>query len=310
MHGSLLIDKPDGMTSHDVVSRVRRAARTRRVGHAGTLDPFATGLLVMCVGFATRLMQFLVGHDKEYIATVRLGFATDTQDLTGKQITPLQSSNKLSEEEVRETLIEMTGPQLQLPPMYSAKKIGGERLYQAAREGREVAREPVTITVHSIEMLSGNNLWMRENNDGTCDFRIRVRCSSGTYVRTLAHDLGNRLSTGAHLAALRRTAIGQFDISSAISLEEVQRLGEEGKLSDEMISLADTVSHLKMIELDDERVKLALNGRQISLDESHQPDSFDELVRLCDHQGNLIAVGEIDASRKVVKPRVVFTDQR
>jgi tRNA pseudouridine55 synthase len=310
MNGSLLIDKPDGMTSHDVVSRVRRAARTRRVGHAGTLDPFATGLLVVCVGYATRLMQFLVGHDKEYIATVRLGFATDTQDLTGKQITALQSSNRLSEEEVREALIEMVGPQLQLPPMYSAKKIGGERLYKAAREGREVAREPVAITVHSTELLSDSGAWMRENAEGTCDFRIRVRCSSGTYVRTLAHDLGNRLSTGAHLAALRRTAIGQFDVANAISLEDAQRLGEEGRLSDKIISLAGTASHLKMIELDDEKTRLVLNGRQIILAESDQPVNVGEPLRLCDSRGSLIAVGEVDATRKAVKPLVVFNDQR
>lgn len=310
MNGALLIDKPDGMTSHDVVSKVRRAARTRRVGHAGTLDPFATGLLVVCVGFATRLMQFLVGHDKEYIATVRLGFSTDTQDLTGKQITPLQSSNRLSEEEVKKALLGMIGPQLQLPPMYSAKKVGGERLHKAAREGREIAREPVAITVHSIEMLSDDDVWLCENGDGTCDFDIRVRCSSGTYVRTLAHDLGMQLSTGGHLAALRRTAVGKFDIASAISLDQLQRLGEEGQLSDVMISLEDTVAHLNMIELDDENVTLAFNGREIRVTEPDGHNNFDQPIRLCDHHGALIAIGELDMLRKVVKPRVVFNYER
>ena len=135
MLGALIIDKPEGFTSHDVVARVRRAAGTRRVGHAGTLDPFATGVLVCCIGRATRLMQFLVGVDKEYIATVRLGYATDTQDATGKQIAPLRTSNELSLEDIRRVLDEFTGPQLQTPPMFSAKKVGGERLYRAARAG-------------------------------------------------------------------------------------------------------------------------------------------------------------------------------
>src|SRR5690349_22640256 len=151
--GCLIIDKPDGMTSHDVVARIRRVAGTRRVGHAGTLDPFATGVLVVCIGRATRLAQFLVGLDKEYIATVRLGYATDTQDLTGKQITPLRTSNKPSLEDLQEVLDQFTGKQMQTPPMYSAKKIDGQRLYKAARAGREVAREPVPIVVHSIELL-------------------------------------------------------------------------------------------------------------------------------------------------------------
>jgi tRNA pseudouridine55 synthase len=136
MPGALIIDKPEGLTSHDVVARVRRATGTRRVGHAGTLDPFATGVLVCCIGRATRLVQFLVGLDKEYIATVKLGYATDTQDGTGKQITPLRLSNDLDLEDLRRVLNMFTGPQLQTPPMFSAKKVAGERLYRAARAGR------------------------------------------------------------------------------------------------------------------------------------------------------------------------------
>src|SRR5262249_15228977 len=149
--GALIIDKPEGLTSHDVVARIRRITGERRVGHAGTLDPFATGVLVVCLGQATRLIQFLVGLDKEYIATVRLGYATDTQDRTGKQITPLHSSNDVSLEVLRRTLDDFTGPQLQTPPMFSAKKVGGEKLYRAARAGREIEREPASITVYSIE---------------------------------------------------------------------------------------------------------------------------------------------------------------
>src|SRR4030095_513481 len=152
MIGALIIDKPEGFTSHDVVARVRRAAGTRRVGHAGTLDPFATGALVCCIGPATRLVQFLVGLDKEYNATVRLGYATDTQDGTGKQITSLHASSELSLEELQRTLDQFIGPQSQMPPMFSAKKVGGERLYRAAREGGEGQRAPGSLVVDSIAM--------------------------------------------------------------------------------------------------------------------------------------------------------------
>src|ERR1700684_241996 len=144
MDGGFIIDKPAGITSHDAVARVRRIAGTRRVGHAGTLDPFATGVLVVCVGRATRLVQFLVGLDKQYIATVKLGFATDTQDSTGKQISPFASSNELSEHEIEKVIQLFLGPQQQVPPMYSAKKVAGQRLYKAARAGLEVAREPAS----------------------------------------------------------------------------------------------------------------------------------------------------------------------
>src|ERR1044071_8939869 len=193
MLGALIIDKPAGMPSHDVVARVRRAARTRRVGHAGTLDPFATGVLVVCLERATRLLQFLVGFDKEYLATVRTGFATDTQDLTGKQITAFESSDLLSVERIETVLKEFVGSQRQTPPMYSAKKVGGERLYRAAREGREVERQAVAITISKLDLLRVDET----NADGTRDFLVCVRCSSGTYVRTIAHDVGARLGTGA-----------------------------------------------------------------------------------------------------------------
>src|SRR6266571_2331275 len=222
MIGALVIDKPEGITSHDVVARVRRVTGERRVGHAGTLDPFATGVLVVCVGRATRLVQFLVGLDKEYIATIKLGYATDTQDLTGKHITPLRSSNELSLEDVRRVLERFTGPQLQTPPMFSAKKVAGQKLYVAARAGREVKREPVRIELYALELIEEETA-LRANDDGTRDFRAKVRCSSGTYVRTLAHDIGEALRVGAHLTKLRRTGVGHFKVDRALTLDELER---------------------------------------------------------------------------------------
>lgn len=307
MLGALIIDKPRGFTSHDVVARVRRFAGTRRVGHAGTLDPFATGVLVCCIGRATRLVQFLVGLDKEYVATVRLGYATDTQDGTGKQITPLCSSNELSLEVIRRVLDQFSGPQLQTPPMFSAKKIGGERLYRAARAGREVEREPVKIVVHSIGLIGDDGPALNANEEGTCDFRMQVRCSSGTYVRTLAHDIGGRLEVGAHLIELRRTAVGHFRIADALTLDDVEKMTADD-LRSALVSTAEMLSHLPVVLLDEERTKLVGNGRTFALseDEAAIAARAGTALRLCDREGALVAVGEYDARLKLVGPRVVM----
>lgn len=285
------------------MARIRRAARTRRVGHAGTLDPFATGVLVVCVGRATRLMQYLVGLDKQYLATVRFGYATDSQDLTGIRITPLKSSKELSIDQVKNMLTEFTGPQSQLPPMFSAKKIAGERLYRAAREGRQIEREPSPINVRSMELIDA----LDPNEDGTRDFMIRVRCSSGTYIRTLAHDIGERLEIGAHLSALRRTAVGHFSIERALTLDEVERIGQEDGLEGELASPADTLAHLPLVRLDENSLRLITNGREIrlSLDEE-RASPLDGPVRLCDEAGRLIAVGAYDSKLETVKPKVVL----
>ena len=304
MIGALIIDKPEALTSHDVVARVRRAARTRRVGHAGTLDPFATGVLVVCLERATRLLQYLVGFHKEYLATVRAGFATDTQDLTGKQITPLAPSDLLSVDRVTAVLKEFVGRQEQTPPMFSAKKVAGERLYVAAREGREVERRPIAITISAIDLLGLQAV----SADGTRDFVIRVRCSSGTYVRTLAHDIGAKLGTGAHLSALRRTAVGPFQIEDALTLDEVERRGGEGTLAASLIRPAAVLGHLPMLQIGDADMQRVMNGRELPLrgDEIGSEAIVPEAMRICDKAGELLAVGEVDLRRRVVQPRVVL----
>lgn len=305
MVGALIIDKPEGITSHDVVARVRRATGTRRVGHAGTLDPFATGVLVCCIGRATRLVRFLVGLEKEYIATVRLGFATDTQDRTGQQITPLRTSDQLSLEELRGVLDQFIGPQLQTPPMYSAKKVAGERLYRAARAGREVERGPVSIVVHTIKLLADAGTALEGNADGTRDFWMQVRCSSGTYVRTLAHDIGERLGFGAHLAGLRRTEVGHFRLAEAVTLEELEKMSAD-EVSTVLVGASDMLSHLPVVTLDDERIKLVVNGRAIRLYDEGAAVAPGTSQRLCDRGGRLMAVGEFDPTQGLLKPRVVM----
>lgn len=305
MLGAIIIDKPEGLTSHDVVARVRRAAATRRVGHAGTLDPFATGVLVCCIGRATRLVQFLVGLDKEYIATVRLGFATDTQDRTGQQITPLRTSKELSLEDLRRVLNDFTGPQLQTPPMFSAKKVDGLRLYRAAREGREVEREAVSIVVHSMKLTGDEGPALKIKEDGTSEFQMRVRCSSGTYVRTLANDIGFRIGVGGHLAELRRTEVGEFRIADAVTLEDLERI-TTSDLKSVLIGTSDLLAHLPAVILDDIRSKLVINGRGLVLSEDETASIGQTALRLCNQQGKLIAVGEYDPNVGIVKPRVVL----
>ena len=300
MVGGLLIDKPEGMTSHDVVNRLRRVLSIRRIGHVGTLDPFATGLLVMCIGGATRLVQFLLHLDKEYLATVRLGFATDTQDITGKQMGPLVSSNAVSLDDVRRVLNEFKGPLLQMPPMFSAKKVAGERLYRAAREGREVERKSIQITVHSIE-LAGH---LSNESDGTSSFILRVKCSTGTYVRTLAHDIGERLGIGAHLSALRRTQVGDFNIGSALTLDELEQRREVGTLGDKLIQPGEMLTHLPAVILDSKGVESIRHGRSLSLNLVNEGQP----VRICDVQNRLVAVGDYDAGEQMIRPRVVLVE--
>jgi tRNA pseudouridine55 synthase len=213
LEGVLLVDKPGDHTSHDVVARLRGALHMRRIGHAGTLDPMATGLLVILVGKATRLSQYLTSLDKEYEGTVELGAVTDSQDADGR-VMETRPVPPLTEPELRAALQGFLGDQYQTPPMYSAIKIGGVPLYRKARRGEEVEREPRFIRVMSWDLLG---LALPR-------FDFRLRCTKGTYVRTLAHDLGQRLGCGAHLAALRRTATGPFRIADALTIEAIEVL--------------------------------------------------------------------------------------
>lgn len=207
MNGFLLIDKPAGITSHDVVDRVRSVAGTRRVGHAGTLDPFATGLLIVGVGAATKGLADFSGLDKEYDGVAVLGATSDTQDGTGK-MTPMAGAVLPDETAVRTVMAKFVGDYDQTPPMYSAKKVGGKKLYELARAGVEIERKPVRVVIRRLEL--------REYDPPRLSFR--VICSSGTYVRTLAHDIGIALDVGAYLETLRRTAIGPRRVEEAIAL--------------------------------------------------------------------------------------------
>jgi tRNA pseudouridine55 synthase len=213
LEGVLLVDKPRDHTSHDVVARLRGKLRMRKIGHAGTLDPMATGLLIMLLGRATRVSQYLISLDKEYEGTVELGKTTDSQDAEGR-VMEARPVPDLTEAEVRAAMQGFLGDQYQMPPMFSAIKIDGVALYKKARKGEEVEREPRFIRVMAWDLL----------RFASPHIEFRLRCSKGTYVRTLAHDLGTKLGCGAHLCALRRTATDRFNVSQALTLDRIEQL--------------------------------------------------------------------------------------
>ena len=316
MDGLLIIDKPAGLTSHDVVARVRRIIHERRVGHTGTLDPFATGVLVVLVGRATRLAQFLSGAEKEYQAIIRLGYATDTGDLTGKPISDsraaaIKRSAPWTEEEIDHALEGLRGEFDQLPPMYSAKKQGGRKLYELARRGEQIERKTVRVTVNVFETVRREGSLLRNNEDGTIDLGVRVVCSAGTYVRTLAEAVGRRLGVGAHLAELRRTRAGDFHISHARTLEQLHDKAEEGSSNALLLPPDVALQRMPFVHLSASEVRRACQGMAIPLPKLGSVVPTDgETVRMRDEDGNLIAVGSYEAAGQLLHPRVVIAAEK
>jgi len=316
--GALIIDKPSGVTSHDVVASARRILHERRIGHTGTLDPFATGVLVLLIGRATRLAQFLSGAEKEYEAVVRLGIATDTGDVTGRPVLESALDTKLKrswrEEEIETALQKLRGEIVQIPPMYSAKKLKGQKLYELARRGEKVERQPIRVHVYSFEALasagSGRPL-LKENDDGTVDLAVRVVCSAGTYVRTLAEDLGTQLGTGAHLATLRRTRAGEFPAAAAITLLQLQEIVADGSLGTILIPPELVLRNLPFVHLNPSEAQRARHGMAIRIEnEIARGWSPDQEITMRDDEGRLIAVGNYDAASRLLLPRVVIDAEK
>lgn len=238
----LPVDKPVGPTSHDVVRQSRRTLRERRIGHTGTLDPFASGLLLLCVGPTTRLSEYLTGLDKEYVATARLGETTNTHDLEGDVLERSSEWTALTREDIAEALDGFVGAIEQVPPQFSAKKVGGEAMHRKARRGEQVALPAVPVTIHEVSV----------EEVALPLVRFRIRCSSGTYVRAIARDLGEALGVGAHLTELRRTAIGRFRVEDAIAMEE---LGDQEAVAGARLDPLEALGHLPgwAVEADDVR---------------------------------------------------------
>lgn len=311
MDGALIIDKPARFTSHDVVARVRNIIGERRVGHTGTLDPFATGVLVLLVGRATRLAQFLSGAEKEYKAVIRLGYATDTGDATGTrtetgfQANP-QSPQSLRKEEIEAAMASLTGDLDQVPPMYSAKKIAGRKLYEHARRGEEIERQPIRVTIHEFELRSQNGEFMTLNEDGSADLRTRVVCSAGTYVRTLSEDLGKKLRTGACLAELRRTRAGRFNLEDSVTLQKLEEILESKAVSNVLISPNNALSHLPALELGKDDEMRVLNGLDLDVDAEMARTWADEQAIRLNVGDELLAIGIYETGGLRLHPRVVI----
>jgi tRNA pseudouridine55 synthase len=281
MDGLLLIDKPSGPTSHDVVARLRRSSGERSIGHTGTLDPRATGLLPLLVGRATRLASLLIVSDKTYDAIVRLGFSTETDDEEGAPIGE-RSAVLPSDEAVMDVLQHFTGDLEQTPPQHSAKRVDGQRAYQLARKSKPVQLKPVSVTVRSLN-------WLGRDGDRLL---LTITASPGFYVRALARDVGDALGCGAHLAGLRRTASGPFSIDAAMPLSAAETLGRE--IASRMISPAEALPHLPAVSVN------ALGLRRVAHGNTVGPEHLEHswvaalgqaaAVRILDETGRLVAV--------------------
>lgn len=288
--GVLPVDKPSGPTSHDIVARARRALDIRKIGHTGTLDPFASGLLLLCVGSATRLAEYLTALDKTYRATVRLGSSTDTGDPEGKVVEESDGWHGLDAADVEKALRTFRGRVRQVPSRYSAKKVAGERAYRRARRGETVELAAVEVEVHELDLV-GFDL---------PDIEIRIRCSSGTYVRALGRDLGEHLGTVAHIAALRRTHAGTFPVEDAVSPDALE---DPGAVERAWMSPARAVAHLSSVEVDGAEATRLAHGQVIRLRGEVPAAPPDEPVAVL-RGGELVAMAAREGDR--LRPRKVF----
>lgn len=284
MNGIILIDKPQGWTSHDVVGKLRGILHERRIGHSGTLDPLATGLLVVFIGRATRAVEFAEADRKEYIAGLRLGMSTDTQDITGRIIS--KETDIPDEPEVRIAIERFRGELEQIPPMYSAVKIGGKKLYELARKGESIERKPRHITIFGLEITG------RSDNDYILD----VVCSKGTYIRTLCHDIGAALGCGGCMSSLRRTKSGVFSVDNAYTIAEIQEAADRGKEEKLLLPIDTLFAGYTKLSVDADSEKKLKNGCIINT------SSPDGRFRVYSEDGEFLLLGDVkDGVMKTVK---------
>lgn len=296
LDGVLNIYKEKGYTSHDVVAKLRGILRQRRIGHTGTLDPDATGVLPVCIGSATKLCGMITEWDKEYAACLRLGMVTDTQDIWGKVLE--KRPVKVTEEQVREAVLSFDGGYAQIPPMYSALKVNGKRLYELAREGKEVERRPRDIIIHEIEILSM----------ALPEISLRIRCSKGTYIRALCHDIGEKLGCGAVMSSLERTRTGSFQADSAHRLEEVEAMQRKGRIRDILIPIDEMFAELERVHVEDGAVKLVENGNAFASQRIRERRLFDEgeKVRVYDGRGRFYGIYAFSRDQGSFVPEKMF----
>lgn len=287
----LPIDKPPGMTSHDVIDRVRRRLNVRKVGHTGTLDPLATGVLVLCLGRATRLSSYLADQDKTYSAHVRLGVRTSTLDAEG-EVVARSGSVPGRLENVRDTVACFVGEIEQIPPMFSARKMDGRRLYKLAREGTEVARRPSRVRIYGIDI----------EDFRPPDLHLTVSCSKGTYIRTLADDIGRQLGCGAHLAGLRRTAAGPVRVDECVTLNQVESVESKEELQPFLMDPNRLLRDLPRLNLDAAQAGCFVHGNAVKNLEDGTALESGRLVRALYPEGVLLGIGRWRAADRMLKP--------
>ena len=295
--GIVIIDKPAGWTSMDVCAKMRGILREKRVGHGGTLDPMATGVLPVFVGQATRAVEFAENGEKEYVAGLRLGVVTDTQDTTGEILETRPVT--VDREALAALLPRFTGPIEQVPPMYSAIKIGGQKLYELARKGREVERKPRSITIFELELLE---------QVSETDYLLRCRCSKGTYLRTLCHDIGQKLGCGACMEKLTRTKVSRFEIKDSLTLAQIEVLKKEDRLSEILIPIDQMFADYPSIIVSGEAARLAYNGngikdRDVRKDENILDEAY---VRVYDDVEDFIGVYQYHEKEREYRIRKMF----
>lgn len=274
INGIINIYKEKGFTSHDVVAKLRGITRQKKIGHTGTLDPDATGVLPVCLGNATKLCDLLTDKDKEYETVLLLGKVTDTQDITGEVLK--ESAVRVTEEQVKDVVNSFIGPIEQIPPMYSALKVNGKKLYELAREGKVIERKPRPITIYDITILE------IKLTDECHEIRLKINCSKGTYIRTLCHDIGEALGCGGCMKSLVRTKVSKFLLEDAITLEEVQKLQQEDKLVEQVIPVADMFPQHPKLYVNEVGNRFLVNGNPLKLE--HMKNKEDAKRSLGEHK--------------------------
>lgn len=293
MNGIICIDKPKGITSFDVVAKLRRLTKEKHIGHAGTLDPMATGVLPVFLGEATKSISLLPCQDKRYIAGVRLGITTDTGDITGRILS--KSDVNINKEEFEKAALSFRGEILQVPPMYSAIKQNGKHLYELAREGKEVERAPRKINIYGIEILG---------TEESGDFLIDVCCSKGTYIRTLCEDIGRKLGCGAAMASLRRTFAAGFEIDKCFTLETVKSFAEQDKINDIILNVDYVFRDFPAVNVTEKQKERFRNGGALSFDRLLNPPESGLCRVMC---GELfLGIGNADSEKRQINVQCHF----
>ena len=300
-HGIINVYKEAGYTSHDVVAKLRGICKQKKIGHTGTLDPDAVGVLPVCLGSGTKVCDLLTDRKKEYIARLRLGCVTDTQDISGQILE--ENAVTVTAGEIKKTILSFGGESMQVPPMYSALKVNGKKLYELARQGKEVERPARPITVYRLEILEEEHP----------EYTVKVLCSKGTYIRTLCHDIGQKLGCGAVMVSLKRTRVGEFDIKDSYKLSELQKLADEGRMLEAVCPVDRLFENLAELTAKEESFKALINGNPLKrpavrwegMMENKEPEDGEQF-RIYSHQHVFFGIYRYESERRLFLPVKLF----